>query len=89
MAYQKDNRDVQSKGDGGIEEQSEDAHIVDIAHTHLGHFHEQSDDSVDRSTGRCVVVERDQWVHLELGRRENTLHHDESDRLEDNASHLN
>lgn len=39
-------------------------------------------------TSWSKVVERDEGVHLELGAREQTLHHDKAGSLEDDTSDL-
>ena len=86
---QEDNRNVQSECDCCVQEKSDDADIVDVTHAHLWHFDKECNHTIDGSTGRCIVVERDKRVHLELRCRQDALHHDKSDSLEYDSSHLN
>lgn len=51
-------------------------------------FNKQADNSVHDGAGRRKVVERDERVHLELGRREELLHHDQAGGLESDSGEL-
>lgn len=88
VAYQEDNRNVQSESNCCVQEQSDESDVVDVTHSHFGYFDKKCDDTIDDGAGRCVVVKRDKRVHFELGRRQDALHHDKSDSLEHDSSHL-
>lgn len=88
VTYQEDNRDVQQEGYAGVRKQGEVADLGDVIHSQARSLGEQEDDAVHESAGRGVVVKRDQGIHLELARAEQTLDHDETDGLEDDATNL-
>lgn len=86
--YQEHDGDVKEERNHGIHDECDDAGSVDILHRHIRHLQNERDDSIhDRADGG-EIVQRDQGVHLELRRAEETLHHDETDGLEDKAGNL-
>lgn len=86
--YQEDDRDVQEEGNETVQEQREQANVVDLVHGYLGDFPDQSNAEVHDRADRRKVVQRDQRVHLVLGRAKQTLHHGKADGLEDDSSDL-
>lgn len=87
-AYQEDNGNVKHKGNDGVEEQSPDTDVVDVAHGQVGNLKEESGGTVHDSADGSKVVERHQGVHLVFGRAEQTLDHDETGGLEDDTTDL-
>lgn len=88
QTYQEHNRDVQGERNESVEHENNVSDLLDIGPAHVGHLNEQADDSVhDGASGR-KVVERDKRVHLELGGREELLHHDQTGGLECNTGKL-
>jgi len=88
QTYQEDDRDVESKSDHGVGEQDKPSEIVDVGHGHFGHLDDQGDDSVHKGAGRSEVVERNQGIHLELGRGKQALNHVQADSLKGNSGNL-
>ena len=86
--YQEDDGNVQSKRHGGVGEQSTNAKLVDVRHVQGGKLNHRGDDSVHDSTGGGKVVQRNQGIHLEFGGAEQSLDHDQTDRLEDGREEL-
>lgn len=86
--YQEDHRHVEQEGNKGVRKKGEDADAVDIGHAHARGLNEQGDDAVDDGTSRGVVVEGNKGVHLELGRAQHALDHDETQSLEDDTAAL-
>lgn len=86
--YKHDNRHVQAKGDHAVQEEGEETDVVDLSHGNLGELPEDSYNKVHGGADRSKVVERDQRVHLELSRAQQTLHHSQADSLKGNTSHL-
>lgn len=88
VTYQEHNSYVQSKSNRCIGNEVPGSDAPDILHGHLGDFKEESSDTVHDETRGSKVVERHERVHLELGRAEKSLDHDETDRLEDSSKDL-
>ena len=86
--YQEHNRYVEQEGDHSIGDQGKQADTVDILHGHGGDLHYQSCHSVHEAADRGEVIERDQGIHLKLGRAEQPLHHHQPCSFEDNATGL-
>lgn len=87
-AYQKNDRNVQAEGDQAVQEEGEEADIVDLSHRDLGNLPDKSHTQVHGSADRGEVVQRDQRVHLVLGRAQQTLDHGKAEGLEDDACNL-
>ena len=87
-AYQEDDRDVQQEGAQAVEEEGEQADAVDLGHGDLGDLPEEGNDKVHGGAHRGEVVQRDQGVHLKLGRAEEALDHGEAESLKDDAEKL-
>lgn len=87
--HQENHGNVQSKCHCSVEDERNHADAVNVAHAHLRKLNEKCEDTVDDRTGGSIVVKGNEWVHLELGSRQDALHHDQTDCLEDNARHLN
>lgn len=87
-AYQKDNRDVEKESDKGVCKQNKVSNSCEIVHGQLWDLDDQSDDAVHYGAGWCKVVERDKRIHFELGGREETLDHGQTDGLKDDSSDL-
>ena len=87
-AYQENNRDVEHESNRCIQEEREDADVVDRLHGHAGDLGNKSNNTVHRSASRSEVVKRDQGVHLEFGRAQKTLDHGQSDGLKRDSTNL-
>jgi len=61
---------------------------VNVVHGDDRQLGEQENAAVHERAGGCVVVQRNERVHLELGRAEQTLNHAQTDSLEDDAAGL-
>lgn len=86
---QKHNRSVQQESHQGVGNKSHNTKRIDVIHTHAGEIGEEGDNAVGDSAGGGVVVQRDEGVHLELGRAQQTLDHDQTQSLEDDTGDLN
>lgn len=86
--YQENDRDVETEGNHGVEQESEVTDAVEVSPGHGWDFSDQSDDSVHDGASGSKVVERDQGVHLELGRRKKALDHGQANGLENDTSTL-
>jgi hypothetical protein len=87
-AYQEDDGDVEQEGAKTVEEEVHESDMVHLLHGHLGDLPEEGDSQVHDGTHWGEIVQRDQRVHLELSRAEETLHHGKAESLKGNASHL-
>lgn len=88
QSYQEHNRRVQHESNQGVGNESHDSKRVNVVHSHARNIGEEGDHTVSDSAGRGVVVERDKGVHLELGRAEETLDHDQAEGLENDTADL-
>jgi hypothetical protein len=88
QTYQEHNGDVQGECNESVEHENDVSDLLDICPAHVGHLNEQADDSVHDSASGSKVVERHKRVHLELGGREELLHHDQTGGLECNTGKL-
>lgn len=86
--YQEHNRHVEQESAGTVEEEGEQANVVNIVHGHPGDLPEEGHHAVDEGAYGGEVVKGDQGVHLELGRAQEALHHGESEGLKGDASDL-
>lgn len=86
--YQEDNRDVEQERDTCVGEQGNQTNAVNVGHGQPRELSDEEDASVDGSTGRGVVVEGHEGVHLEVGAAEQALDHDQTDGLEDDTGDL-
>jgi hypothetical protein len=86
--YQEHNGHVQEESDQSVQEEGEETNVIDLLHRHLGDLPENGDQEVHDGTHRGKVVERDQRVHLVLGRAQEPLDHGETHGLEDNTCDL-
>ena len=86
--YQEHDGNVEQEGAQAIEKEGEEADVVHVGHGAPWHFPRNGDDKVHgRADGR-KVVQRDQGVHLVLGRAKQHLDHAQAQGLEDNAAQL-
>lgn len=88
ITYQEDDGNVEHKGAETVEEESEEADVVNLSHGDLGELPDQGNDSVHDSADRSKVVEGHQGIHLEVGRAQQALDHGESEGLEDDTGNL-
>ena len=88
QTYQKHNRHVEQESAGAVEEEGEQANVVNIVHAHPGGLPDEGHRAVDEGAHGGEVVEGDQGVHLELGGAQEALHHGESEGLKGDASDL-
>lgn len=86
--YKEDNSDVQHEGDHGIQYQGDKADAVNVTHGHAGHFDEEGDDTINQGACRRVIVKGHEGVHLELGRAQHALNHDETEGFENDTAAL-
>ena len=86
--YQEDDGHIEHEGNDGVQQESPDTNVVDMAHGQVGNLEEQSSSTVHDGADRSKVVQRDQGVHLVLGGAEQTLDHDQASGLEDDATDL-
>lgn len=88
VTYKQNDRHVQHKGDKRIGNQGANAKVKDVGHVQTGHLDEEGKRAVgDGARGR-VVVEGHDGVHLVIRVAQDALHHDQAERLEDDASNL-
>ena len=88
MTYQKHHRNVQEEGDQSVGDEGHHTQRIDIVHSHAREFSEEHDDTVGNRASRGKVVDGHQGVHLEFGRAEETLYHDQAQGLEDDTTNL-
>lgn len=88
FTYQEDNRHIQQESNHSVGNQSPDTDVVDVGHGEVGDLEEQGSNTVHHSANRSEVVERDNGIHLVLGRAEKTLDHDQTGGLEDDTTNL-
>jgi len=88
LANQEDDGNVEQESNNGIGQESPDTNVVDVTHGEIGNLKEESGDTVHDSANGSEVVERNQRVHLVLGRAEETLDHDKTGGLEDDTTNL-
>jgi hypothetical protein len=86
--YQEDDRDVQEEGAETVQEEGAETDGVDLRHAHARNLPDESDKAVHGSADGGKVVERDQRVHLVLGRAEQSLDQVEADGLEHDTTKL-
>lgn len=86
--YQEHDSDVQHECNNGVQDQSEEADAINVAHGHARHLDEEGNDTVDQGACGCVVVQGHKGVHLELGRAQHALDHDETEGLENDTAAL-
>lgn len=86
--YQEHNRYIEQEGDKGVEEEDKEANAVDVSKSQARQLSEEQNKAVHNSTGRCIVVQRNKGVHLELIRAENALDHDKTNGFEDDTANL-
>ena len=88
VTYQENDRDIETESNHGVQQEGEVANAVKVSPGHGGNLDKQSDNSVHDGASGSKVVERDQRVHLELGRREKALHHGQANGLENDTGDL-
>jgi hypothetical protein len=86
--YQQHNGNVKHEGAKTVQEESEQADVVNLVHRDLGHLPEKGNNTVHDSTNGSEVVHRDQGVHLVLGGAEESLDQVETDGLENDTADL-
>jgi hypothetical protein len=86
--YQENNRDVETEGNHGVEQEGEVTDAVKVSPGHGWNLDNQGNDTVHDGTSGGEVVEGNQRVHLELGRREKALDHGQANGLEDDTGDL-
>lgn len=85
---QQNNGDVEHESAETVEEEGEEADVVDVIHGDLRNLPDQGNNSVHDSADRSEVVDRDKRVHLEVSGAEQTLDHGKTESLEDDTSNL-
>lgn len=85
---QENDGDVEHEGAETVEEEGEEADMVNLSHGDLGELPDQSNHTVHDGTDGGEVVQRNQRVHLEVGRAQESLDHGKSESLEDDTSNL-
>lgn len=88
LTYQENHRYVQGECDHGVGKEWEVANVLNVCHGHLWDLKQKSSDTVHDGASWCKVVKRDKRIHLEFGRRQQTLDHGETDGLEDDTGDL-
>ena len=88
QTHQKHDRDVEHKGAGAVEEEGEQADVVDLGHRAPGDFPGERHHAVHEGAYGSEVVQRDKGVHLELGRAQEALHHGQAESLKGDACDL-
>lgn len=86
--YQKHHGNVQEEGDQSVSDEGHNTQRIDVVHSHAREFSEEHDDAVGNRASRGKVVDGNQGVHFEFGRAEETLDHDQAQRLEDDTTDL-
>lgn len=61
---------------------------MNVTHGHAGRLDEESDNTVDQGAGGRVVIQRHEGVHLEFGRAQHALDHDQAEGLENDTAAL-
>jgi hypothetical protein len=79
--HKEDDRNIEHEGAHTIQEEGEEADMVDLGHGDLGDFPGQGHHEVHGGAHRSEVVNRDQGVHLELGRAQKALDHGKTESL--------
>lgn len=87
-AYQQDDRNVEHEGAETVQEEGEQADVVDLVHGDLGDLPEERNHAVHDSAHGGKVVDRHEGVHLVLGRAQQGLDQVEADSLEDDTKDL-
>lgn len=87
-AHQENDGHVEQERNHRVSNQGPETQAVDISHGHARGFSEESDNAVCHGACGRVVVQRDQRVHLEFGRAEEALDHDEAKGFEDDTTDL-
>lgn len=88
LANQEDDGDVEHESAETVEEEGEETDVVDISHAALGDFPDESNDTVHDGADGGEVVQRDEGVHLQVGRAEQTLNHGKTEGLEHDTGEL-
>lgn len=88
LADQEYDGNVEQESNNGVGQESPDTNVVDVTHGEVGNLKEESGDTVHDSANGGKIVQRDQRVHLVLGRTEETLDHDKTGGLEDDTTNL-
>lgn len=86
--YQENDRDVERKGDSGVQEKGDVSNARDIRHRHIWDLNDKRDHTVHYSASRSEVVEGNQGVHLELCRGKQALNHGQADSLKHDTANL-
>lgn len=85
---QENDGDVEHEGAETVEEEGEEADVVNLSHGDLGELPNQRNHTVHDGADGGEVVERNQRVHLEVGGAQESLDHGKSESLEDDTSNL-
>lgn len=85
---QENDGDVEHEGAETVEEEGEEADMVNLSHGDLGELPDQRNHTVHDGADGGEVVERNQRVHLEVGRAQESLDHGKSESLEDDTGNL-
>ena len=88
LADQEDDRDVEQEGDERVGDKGKTTNAIDVLHSQHGELGEEQDAAVHAGASGRVVVERDERIHLELGRAKQALDHNQADSLKDDATDL-
>ena len=86
--YKEDDGDVKHESAETVQEKSEQTNVVDLGHGAVGDLPDESNNTVHDSADGSKVVQRDQGVHLVVGRAQQALDHGESESLENDTAHL-
>lgn len=88
VTYQEDDGDIETESDHCVGQKSDVANTVKVGPSHVGNLNDEGDNAVHNGASGGEVVQRDQGVHLELGRRKQALDHGQADSLEDDTGTL-
>lgn len=86
--YQEDDRDVEEESAEAVEEECEQADVVDFLHGAFGYLPEEGNDEVHDGANWGEVVQGHEWVHLVIGTVQDALNQVESEGFKNNAADL-
>lgn len=86
--YQEHNGNVEHEGAKTVEEEGEETNVVDLLHGASGNLPDQGNNTVHDGADGSKVVQRDEGIHLVVGRAQKSLDHGQSESLKDDTTNL-
>lgn len=88
QTYQANTGNVKHESNKGVQKQHKQACVPGMLDLELGNLTGQSDNEVHDGANGSIVVERDEWVHLQALGAQHDLDEDESHSLENDSTAL-